>query len=60
MRRVCVSDEQFSASYLLQVLIIQIMKRPTLETRASGQNKPDRILSGYLQTLQALFEVSPQ
>ena len=36
MRRVCINDEQFSASYLLQVLIEQIMKRPTLETRASG------------------------
>lgn len=38
MNRVSIGDEQFSASYLLQVLIEQIMKRPILENRTSGQD----------------------
>ena len=41
-------EDHFSARNLLNVFVTQIKKRPVLETRANGQNNPDRILSGYL------------
>ena len=38
---------QLSATYLLDVLIDQIVQRPITETRS--QASPDKILAGYLQ-----------